>query len=284
MPPTAGKKEEPELNDNEKDIVTELKKLYLNTVNLDVNLQRDIYFLEKDYESKHHDVFDKRLKVLQDFRKKVANEKGSESSVNNFWLTVLKASYTEFISKRDEKILSFLVDIRSKLYNDPEVKFVLEFTFEPNEYFQNKVLTKTYFLKCVPDADNPFTYDGAEIYKCEGCEIKWSPDAVEKEIKRDFLFSSFFDFFDPPKLPENPEDPKYAEINASLQNDFEIGFYIKERVIPKAVLFFTGEISDCQSSEESESESEDEDDEYDNENEDDRYSSPNEYDTSNYII
>jgi nucleosome assembly protein 1-like 1 len=29
-----------------------------------------------------------------------------------------------------------------------------------------------------------------------------------------------------------------------LENDFEIGHYLKERVIPRAVLFFTGEIDE----------------------------------------
>lgn len=52
-----------------------------------------------------------------------------------------------------------------------------------------------------------------------------------------------------------------------MQNDFELGFYLKERVIPKAVLFFTGEIADCQSSEsETDSEDEDEDEEDDDGN------------------
>lgn len=55
---------------------------------------------------------------------------------------------------------------------------------------------------------------------------------------------------------------------AMLQNDFEVGFYLKERVIPKAVIFFTGEIADCQSSSGSETESEDTEDESDAEEED----------------
>lgn len=46
---------------------------------------------------------------------------------------------------------------------------------------------------------------------------------------------------------------------AILQNDFELGFYLKERVIPKAVIFFTGEIADCQSTSDSESENSDDD-------------------------
>jgi len=46
---------------------------------------------------------------------------------------------------------------------------------------------------------------------------------------------------------------------AILQNDFELGFYLKERVIPKAVIFFTGEIADCQSTDGSDTESESDD-------------------------
>lgn len=87
-------------------------------------------------------------------------------------------------------------------------------------------------------------------------------------------------------MPEDTLDPNYCDVNvrlnisnlrsfhmhllpqAMLQNDFEVGFYLKERVIPKAVIFFTGEIADCQSSSGSETESEDTEDESDAEEED----------------
>lgn len=36
-----------------------------------------------------------------------------------------------------------------------------------------------------------------------------------------------------------------------MENDFEVGHYIKERVIPRAVLFFTGEIDEDISDDES---------------------------------
>lgn len=48
-------------------------------------------------------------------------------------------------------------------------------------------------------------------------------------------------------------------LQAILQNDFELGFYLKERVIPKAIIFFTGEIADCQSTDGSDTESDDTD-------------------------
>lgn len=53
------------------------------------------------------------------------------------------------------------------------MSFTLEFVFSPNEYFENTVLTKAYIMKCEPDIDTPFTFDGPEIYKSTGCEIHW---------------------------------------------------------------------------------------------------------------
>ena len=55
---------------------------------------------------------------------------------------------------------------------------------------------------------------------------------------------SFFNFFDPPPLPEDPEAEVDAETQELLTADFEIGHYIRERIIPRAVLFFTGKILD----------------------------------------
>ena len=34
------------------------------------------------------------------------------------------------------------------------------------------------------------------------------------------------------------------KVEAYLENDFEIGHYLKERVVPRAVLYYTGEIDD----------------------------------------
>lgn len=55
----------------------------------------------------------------------------------------------------------------------PEMSFILEFHFSPNDYFENSMLTKEYLMKCMPDNEMPFTFDGPEIYKTVGCEIQW---------------------------------------------------------------------------------------------------------------
>lgn len=46
--------------------------------------------------------------------------------------------------------------------------FQLEFEFEPNEYFTNKVLTKRYYLGYELREDNPLSYDGPEVTSSEG--------------------------------------------------------------------------------------------------------------------
>ncbi|XP_022214593.1 nucleosome assembly protein 1-like 1 [Drosophila obscura] len=241
-------------SEEEKMTIAEMKQLYLQTIQLDVELQREIYNMEKKFETKHNEIFEKRKKILQDFKKKNHGDSTPNDNVTNFWLRVLKASYTEFISKKDEKILGYLNDIRTKLYNDPVVKFEVQFHFDKNEFFTNDVLVKTYYLNCVPDIEDPLSYDGAEIYKTEGCNIDWNhpQDRITKDSDQ-----TFFEFFNPPTLPKDVDDPNYCDINAILQNDFELGFYLKERVIPKAVIFFTGEIADCQSSSDSETDTDD---------------------------
>ncbi|XP_034484677.1 nucleosome assembly protein 1-like 1 [Drosophila innubila] len=255
LPHPITKSDKNDFTEDEKKIIGELKQLYLETINLDVKMQREIYNMEKIYEQKHNEIFEKRKKILDDFKKQNHGDSTHNENVSTFWLKVLKASYTEFIGKEDERILSHLCDIRTKHYNDDIVKFVIEFTFDKNDYFKNRVLTKTYILNCVPDVDDPLAYDGAEIVKCEGCHIDW-----KQSLNRDKKDQpSFFDFFSPPALPDDPEDPNFSDINAILQNDFELGFYLKERVIPKAVIFFTGEIADCQSTDGSDTESESDD-------------------------
>ena len=43
-------------------------------------------------------------------------------------------------------------------------------------------------------------------------------------------------------VPEDSESESYEETQALLTSDFEIGHYIRERVVPNAVLYFTGKI------------------------------------------
>ncbi|KAI4548587.1 hypothetical protein MG293_000917 [Ovis ammon polii] len=103
---------------------------------------------------------------------------------------------------------------------------------------------------------------------CTGCQIDWKKGknvtlktikkkqkhkgrgtvrTVTKTVSND----SFFNFFAPPEVPESGDLDDDSE--AILAADFEIGHFLRERIIPRSVLYFTGEAI------------EDDDDDYDEE-------------------
>lgn len=65
------------------------------------------------------------------------------------------------------------------------MSFSLYFHFSPNDYFENEVLSKEYLMKCEPDSELPFTFDGPEIYNSQGCVIKWKEgkDLTKRTIR-----------------------------------------------------------------------------------------------------
>merc|ERR1712227_311381 len=77
------------------------------------------------------------------------------------------------------------------------------------------------------------------IKKRQKHKSKGSVRTIEKKVKAD----SFFNFFDPPVVP-TPDDgveEMDEETEALLAADFEIGHFFRDRIIPRAVLYFTGE-------------------------------------------
>ena len=88
--------------------------------------------------------------------------------IPEFWLTIFKNVdlLSEMVQDYDEPILEKLTDVKLKFHDEP-MGFTLEFYFAENEYFTNKVLTKYYEMKCQPDKNDPFSFEGPEIIKCK---------------------------------------------------------------------------------------------------------------------
>jgi nucleosome assembly protein 1-like 1 len=175
-------------------------------------------------------------------------------------LTIFKnvEMLAEMVQELDEPVLEKLEDVTVKIHEKPQMGFTINFHFLDNEYFTNHVLTKEYEMKCEPLEDDPFSFEGPEIIKCKGCTIDWKKGknltvktvkkkqkhknkgnvrTITKQVKAD----SFFNFFDPPEVPDDPKAEVDEETQALLTADFEIGHYINERIVPRAVLYFTGE-------------------------------------------
>ena len=188
-----------------------------------------------------------------------------EIGIPDFWLIVLKnlSSYDYPIQSRDELCLKYLIDIRCIL-NPPtptSSSFTLEFHFLPaNPFFHETVLTKTYTVRIEFDESNPYqSYDGPEIDHCYGCSITWKSNhnlTNQKRYKRvrnkstgqirlirtEESIKSFFDFFSPPLIPSDGIQAMTDEDQIRLEADIELGLLLKQRVLPKAIFYYTDEV------------------------------------------
>merc|ERR1711902_299823 len=163
---------------------------------------------------------------------KKAEEEKDVKGVPQFWLTIFKnvEMISDMIQEADEPALEALTDVTLTFTEKEPMGFTLHFHGSPNDNFTNEVLTKTYELKCEPQEDEPFSFVGPEIVKCTGCTIDWkkgknltvkqvkkkqkhkskgSIRTITKQVKAD----SFFNFFDPPIVPDDPN----AEVDEDTQ-------------------------------------------------------------------
>jgi len=221
-----------------------------------IPVNKHIYF--SDDEDLASDMKDK-AKIEDEKTKNEAEEKDIKG-VPDFWLTIFKNvdMLQEMVQEADEPVLSQLTDI-TVTFSEAPMGFTLHFYFAPNDYFSNSILTKEYEMKCEPSEDDPFSFEGPEIFKCKGSTINWKEPGknltvktvkkkqkhknkgnvrtITKQVKSD----SFFNFFDPPPISDDPDADVDPETQDLLTADFEIGHYIRDRIIPRAVLYFTGE-------------------------------------------
>jgi len=195
--------------------------------------------------------------------------------IPKFWLHVFRNANDDclmgMVEPTDEDALSHLTDITVKLSEPENNGFVLTFHFSENAFFSNATLEKSYVLRDGPDAESPLEYDGPEIISCKGTKVEWkagkdltklpvSLDVTpgQGDVSKDTVFGdSFFNFFSPPEIDGKDEDVSEDD-RAALAMDFDVGFAIKEKIIPRAVLYFTGDIDNEDDFEDIEDESDDE--------------------------
>ena len=92
-------------------------------------------------------------------------------------------------------------------------------------------------------------------------------------MKKTVPKESFFNFFDPPKTPQGEDEEVAEDVEERLELDYQLGEDIKEKLIPRAIDWFTGEALAFEELDEDELDGgdfEDEDDEEDDDGSDDR--------------
>ncbi|KAM5547353.1 nucleosome assembly protein 1,2 [Rosa sericea] len=245
--------------------------------------------LEARYQKLYQPLYNKRYEIVTGAveaegvtTEASTNEEDAEDKgVPDFWLNALKNNdvLSEEITERDEGALKYLKDIKWARIDNPK-GFKLEFFFDTNPYFKNTVLTKTYHMI---DEDEPI------LEKAIGTEIEWYPGKCltqkllkkkpkkgsknNKPITKTEDCESFFNFFSPPQVPEEDEDldeDAAEELQNQMEQDYDVGSTIRDKIIPHAVSWFTGEAiqDDDIDMDDDDDDDEDLDDEEDEEDED----------------
>nr|XP_011460234.1 PREDICTED: nucleosome assembly protein 1;2 [Fragaria vesca subsp. vesca] len=246
--------------------------------------------LEAKYQKLYQPLYNKRYEIVTGAveaegvtTEASTNEEDAEDKgVPDFWLNALKNNdvLSEEITERDEGALKYLKDIKWSRIENPK-GFKLDFYFNTNPYFKNTILTKTYHMI---DEDEPI------LEKAIGTEIEWYPGKCltqkilkkkpkkgtknSKPITKTEDCESFFNFFSPPQVPEEDEDideDAAEELQNQMEQDYDVGSTIRDKIIPHAVSWFTGEAiqDDDIDMDDDDDEDEDDDDLDDEEDEED---------------
>lgn len=293
-----------------------LKKIQLEQIKLQQQFHQELHELELKYDKIYQPLYQKRFEIIsgkhepteeesklpeslsenkqngdQENIEKIKNEvefseeeetqlKSKVKGIPSFWLGCFSSTYNfnDSIEDHDRPVLKHLEDIKL-IYGqkDDYVTYTLEFHFSKNSYFSNEVLTKTYYLRSKADEKDPFSYEGYEVCKSEGCEINWLPgknittktitvkqknknDGRTREKKKEIDRDSFFFFFKPPEpVSESEEEHIDEELGSIMAVDFELGEVIRQSIIPNAPLYYDGYMID-EDDEDEDDESDDEDD------------------------
>lgn len=291
--------------------VAGLKGVQKEHSKLEAQFQEEVLELEKKYFAKFTPLYQKRARIVNGAAEpseeevnagKQAKEddetessKAEESEMNEsaadikgipeFWLSAMKnqVSLAELITDDDQLALKSLTDIRMEYLERPG--FQLIFEFADNEFFTNKTITKTYYYQEESGYGGDFIYDHAD-----GDKINWKGDKdltvrIESKkqrnkntkqtrvVKKTVPKESFFNFFDPPKAPQSEDEDVPEDVEERLELDYQLGEDVKEKLIPRAIDWFTGEALQFEEIDEDDlgvGGFEDEDDDEDDDGSDDR--------------
>jgi nucleosome assembly protein 1-like 1 len=211
------------------------------------------------YEKRRAIINDEKPDTDRDTEEEEEEEEEEDSSedikgIPDFWSVAMCniEVIEELITERDHECLTFLEDICCE-DNANGDGFKLSFFFKQNPFFTNRVLSKIYDVPNLLLADEPI------LKRVNGCKIDWKEgmclthQTISKKqrnkkgqirnIKKQEHVDSFFHFFTPPQLPATLDiDEEEADaIEEAFDHDYDVAQAFRSHIIPKAVLWFTGE-------------------------------------------
>jgi nucleosome assembly protein 1-like 1 len=245
----------------------------LKALNDEREEQRKLYLEERaKLEVKYHELAkplyeQRRAIIVGEKDEEIANEHEGEGGateekvvgIPQFWVCAIghMGPVAELINEQDVDCLEHLQDIQCVDEENGE-GFTLSFHFSRNEFFENSVLTKRYEVPNLLLADEPILKD------VQGCEIMWkegkcltSSEVTKQQrgkgknagqvrsVKKQDRVDSFFHFFTAPQITsmENMNEQEAERLEHDFDQDYDIAQAFRSHIIPKAVLWFTGEVT-----------------------------------------
>jgi len=241
--------------------IQEMRKLHEQRVKLEEEFEAERVALLLKYQQLEGPMFTARRNIL-------VGEDAACTTIENFWCQAMSNSALLremlILGERDTEALGYLLDVSCQLLEDAR-SYMFKFEFAENPFFENKVLTKKYFL----DEDG-------DPCSAEGCEINWKAGKnltvkIKKKkrggkgrpaITKSEPCETFFNWFTPPE-PEDSEDDLdedvAEELSERIETDFDIGMCLKDKIIPHAIMWYTGEAEDSDDEEDDEESDEESD-------------------------
>jgi nucleosome assembly protein 1-like 1 len=256
-----------------------LRQLQLKSAQVEVNFYEELYLLECKYNKLLRPINEKRKQIINGEYEPAAMDdqinykfelnsdliasrifstayENSSNCMKNkikgiplFWLDVMKrfVIINQMIEKYDEPILEYLYDIDVELSDKKPFKFELKFSFLPNEFFYETILTKTYEFKIEIGSNHPCIFEAPEIESSKGCKITWKKDKNVtgcKSASENAEQPSFFNYFSDLDIEAKQREDLTSDEETTIEIDYEIGYTFKEKIIPRAILYYLGEITD----------------------------------------
>ncbi|XP_038725987.1 NAP1-related protein 2-like [Tripterygium wilfordii] len=176
--------------------------------------------IQDDLEKINEEASDKVLEVEQKYNeiRKPVYDKRSEivKSIPDFWLTAFLShpALGELLTEEDQKIFKHLISLEVEDFKDVKSGYSITFNFEPNPYFEDTKLVKS------------FTFLDEGTTKITATSINWKegmgiPNGVnhdKKGNKRPLADESFFSWFSDTQ-PKDDVDEIHDEIAEIIKED-----------------------------------------------------------------
>ncbi|XP_039023341.1 NAP1-related protein 2-like [Hibiscus syriacus] len=166
--------------------------IWRDNTNINEEASEKVLEVEQKYNEIRKPIYDKRNEKIKDFPLKSVSMLRRRISVDLFFYVQFLShpALGELLNDEDQKIFKYISSLEVEDFKDLKSGYSITFNFDPNPYFEDANLTKTFtFL------DEGTKITATKIKWKEGMDLPNGVDHEKKGNKRQFAEESFFTWF-----------------------------------------------------------------------------------------